>query len=348
MASGLDAVVVGLGPSGAAALLAAAREGLRVVGYDVQESYRKPCGDAVTMHPAYNRLVESSGSVVSRVNRYVIMIEGSEAHSVTTGSEGWYIIDKRALVAYLRESAIAEGALIRKMYVRDLRSLGSRYVVDARGPYRHRVKSETILVYRGIARTDGWDDDTALLDFLPSRTGLFWIFPAADGFVNFGAGFRGWPFHETRREAIARLESATGSFEVVEERGAPIAVFAKEEPVGEGVLRVGEAGGFINAAGGEGNRMALLTGLYAGRSLSSPDPVKEYSRRVSGLVAEALLSKLLLRVTMALSPGDASRLLSLLPRSFWEGFLTGRLGLDLLIRSGVEAPELAVHLLKSL
>ena len=351
----MEVTVLGLGPAGAMAAYQLARRGFRVEGFDLQKRYVKACGDALTVREAYRGLVEESGAVVTRVSEFKIMVEGSEVHDISVRPAPWYIIDKGGLVGFLRDLARAEGAVLR-LGSTSRGVNGSGILVDARGPLAYgRIGDRHVLVYRGIARVRGWDPSTALLDFLPSRSGLYWVFPAdPDGrLVNFGAGFWGEGLEEARVYSLRRLSRDMGDYELLDEKGAPITVWAPVDLAGNGVVRVGEAGGLVNSLSGEGNRYALLSGMLAAEALArSPEaPGGVYWRLASSLAGEARLSRLLLSLVVVL--GEAGkRILEGLPGWFWREYLEGRVTLGTLARllardPGSLAPLLARSRLSS-
>jgi len=334
-------IIAGLGPAGAMAAYLLASKGFNVTGYDLQGSYRKACGDALTIRPDYEGLVREAGVVRGVVKSYRIMLSGDELATIDFPGPNWYIIDKRGMVDYLRSLAEAEGAEIVKGPAPRPGSASSRVYVDARGPYAHLDRGDVyVMVYRGIARVDGWDPETALLDFVPGEAGLFWVFPHGEGTVNFGAGFRRRNIQYSREYSLRRLSELVSNLKVIDEAGAPIAAWSPVEPVGPGVLRIGEAAGLVNSIAGEGNRLALLSAIALAQAAGGVrDLALEYRARIRGLVSEALLSRALLSLVEN-SPGGEGTLRSL-PAWFWRYYLEGRLDILKVIRVFVENPGLA-------
>ncbi len=348
MAMKADAIVAGLGPGGAMAAAELALRGFRVVGLDPLRSYRKACGDAVVAREEYDGVLRKSNSIRWRIRRAIINVMGEEAYTIEFDRPVWYIIDKGRLVGYLREVVEAEGGrIIYKIFRKNIVKTG--VIIDARGPYAH-PPSKHILAYRYIVKARDWDADTVLLDFLPDKSGLYWVFPSHHGenYVNIGGGFKDTDVIDTKNLILNYIKRLFKEFRIISESGAPIAVYSDVEPVNGNVLRVGEAGGLINSAGGEGIRMALLSGMAAGRALESEKPPHYYRRAVRRLAREARLSRLLLR-TVEASPGDSrSSLLKRLPEFFWRSFLSGELRIGVVLSAVLSSPRIAGIIVRSL
>lgn len=346
-----DVAVVGLGPAGSLMAWKAAEAGYSVRAYDFQKSYTKPCGDAVIVKDEYEDLLRKSESIDGIVTRHIIEVSGYGSRIIEHGSPAWYIVDKTRLVGYFREQALSHGAEIAYGTMDPNVELGN-VVVDARGPYAHLAdKDSYIMTYRVFVKVDSWDSDTALLYFETEKSGLAWIFPSYRGenIVNAGGGLKGESLSRVKDYVKNFLKKRFGNgFEIIEEKAAPIAVYSEVEPVSNGIIRIGEAGGLINSAGGEGIRMALISALHASNSLSYEDPVKAYLRLVKPLVKESLLTRRLLRSVERVEARQASRLLFNLPEVFWREFLRGNMSYLLLFRSFIVKPRVGFEALRVL
>ncbi len=347
-----EIVVAGLGVAGATLAYYAALRGFDVEGYDPAPNYMKACGDAVTLKPLTRRLVEETGSVVGGVKRYLIAVNGQVVSEFTFTSPVWAIVDKGRLVMGLREMAVSEGARLSLRHWRGERGVAT---VDARGPYSSSIK-EAVFLYRVIAPSMGsWDDDTALLDFNVRERGVYWIFPSGDGRVNVGAGFESlWNAGAIESRLKRYYKAFTGApLEPVDRRGAPMQLFAPLKPYEAGVFKVGEAGGFLLRTGGEGNRMAMLTGKALADALSrgwgSTWRVRAiYAMETWGLRDEVQTSRMLLWIVARSPPGRAEDLLSSLPRWFWIRFVQARVRASTLASMIAIWPGLGVKVARSL
>jgi flavin-dependent dehydrogenase len=213
-----EVVIAGLGVAGSTLAYFAAMRGFDVEAYDPAISYRKACGDAVTIRELTARLVKETGSEVGSVKSYMIAVNGRVVSEFSFKGPVWLIVDKHRLVQGLRSMAMAEGARFTWGAWSGARG---HVTVDARGPYARSYRF-SVLLYRVIA-PGGWDSSTALLDFNVRERGVYWVFPSHDGMVNIGAGFEGI---RDARVVESRLRSyfarvVGGTLEPVDRRGAP-------------------------------------------------------------------------------------------------------------------------------
>ena len=325
--------VRGLGVAGSYLVYAASRiPAIRVRGWDSSRVYTKPCGDAVTLRPWISRLLEELDVVVTGIKTYTIMIDGREIEHVEFPSYNWYIVNKQELVHRLREQASRQGARVSygstARCPEDCRAREDCICVEATGPYRHRRQTQVMAV-RFLVRAQ-WDPQHALLDFWPSRGGLFWAFPADSRgrLVNMGAGFLGGTVEEAGREALSEARLVLGSYTVEDVKAAPISVWAPIMPATDGVARIGESAGLVMSTSGEGNRPSLESARLliesARESSSARETVKSYVRRVQPLVQEASVSRLLLGL-VARKPWILQLAGSVLGREFWIDYLSSHL-----------------------
>ncbi len=340
MVSKHDLVIAGGGVAGSTLAYEAARRGFKVAFYDRARVYRKACGDAVTLRPGVEELVEKTGSILTRVSRFQVAVNGRRIAETVVKPAPWVIVDKAALVNSLREMATSEGAEFNHG-----EWMGERgeYTVDARGPYSWGLKREyTVYVYRWIVGAPGsWPPDTVLLDFDLKRLGFFWVFPASgDGSkVNIGGGFyRVWKLAGVKRELRDYAARLLGSYRILDERGAPIAIKAPISLASDGVLRVGEAAGLVLSTAGEGNRPGMMSAMALAEALARGEGIGGYRRRLSRLLSEVKTSRVLLRMVEA--GGDMERVFESLPAWFWRDYFTSNVTMKTLARILVSKPGL--------
>ncbi len=343
-----DLVIAGGGVAGSTLAYEAARRGFKVVFYDRAPVYRKACGDAVTLRPMVEELVEETGSVLTRVRRFQAAVNGDTIAEVTIKPAPWVIVDKTALVNGLREMAVSEGAEFKPV---DWRGERGEYTVDARGPYSWGLKREyTVYVYRWIAEAPGsWEPDRILLDFDLERLGFFWVFPASDdgNRVNIGGGFyRVWKLGGVKRELGDYARRLLGDYRVLDERGAPIAVKAPIDLGSDSMLRVGEAAGLILSTAGEGNRPGIMSAMALAEALARGEAAGGYKRRVSRLLSEVKTSRILL--SMVETGGGMERVFRGLPEWFWREYFTSNITLSTLVRVLASRPGLLGKALRAL
>jgi flavin-dependent dehydrogenase len=318
-----DILIHGLGVAGATLAYLTSKLGFKVVGLDVAPYYRKACGDVVTLRSYTWELLRATGSVLTFARRFEVRVGGVEVAYLNLGPV-WAVVDKPKLVNTLRSMAEAEGAKIVKG--KGAPEAGSDgVVVDARGPYAHNL-NESVLTVRFIAKAR-WDDDSALLDFDPANLGFYWVFPLGDGRINMGAGFKkvedGGLLKALTLKYYRRLTSENA--QVLDVRGAPVAVEAPVKLVEDGVYKVGEAAGLVNSTSGEGNRYAIHSAIALARAISKGRGVKGYKELLQGVLDEITLSRLLLKLVETLGPKASTKLMKSLPQEFWAYYFKGRL-----------------------
>jgi len=351
--AGHDIVVAGAGVAGATLAYEAARKGFTVKAYDVAARYAKACGDALTVRDETLEVARATGSLVTRVKRYMIAVDGEVVEEFSLPGPAWVIVDKALMVNKLREMAESEGAEI--VHGRWGGERGKLYTVDARGPYA-RSFAEAVLLYRAITEAE-WSPDTALLDFAVRERGVYWIFPA-DGegrLVNVGGGFEGVKRGaeiKARVERYLRRWAGRGLEGLRDERGAPLQIYAPVEPYHSGVFKVGEAGGLMLRTGGEGNRPAIISAkalAAAFAEASEPGEARSvYLERIHRLLDEVETSLVIVKLVASAKPETAASLLRSLPPWFWREFVKARIYKSTVLKIVASKPEVGVGLAKAL
>ncbi len=347
-----DITIAGLGVAGSTLAYYASKHGFKVSGYDVAPTYRKACGDVVSVRGETWRIVRETESMITSVKKFSIGAGGVEVAYIDMGSPIWVVVDKSKLVKTLRELASSLGASIFKGKLSSLHSF-KNIVVDARGPYSRSLE-ETVTAFRVIAECI-WEPDMALIDFNVKNRGFYWVFPAdAEGkLVNLGAGF------ETlknggllRKLTLAYYRRVCGPRRIMDERGAPLQVHAPINLYSDGVLRVGEAGGLLNRTSGEGNRYAMLSSIALVEALRSSSDLEEaagrYLRGVSSLVSEVNVSRALLKIVTLVGWRRGEEILVNAPRNFWVKWLRSELTWGSLAKIAASSPGGSLSMLRVL
>lgn len=353
-----DILVVGGGVSGSTLAYATAKEGFKVVVYDNLKNYLKACGDAVTVRELSRRLVKQTGSMLTEVKHFDIMVNGELVATVSFGSAPWIIVDKPKLVSGLREMAESEGALF-EWRREGLTRRGFGIVVDARGPYAWPPKY-SVLAYRVLGRGD-WDPNRALIDFRTRERGLYWVFPVDDEGRRFnaGAGFKDISDGNALKELIytyLRDRLRIGPTKL-EGRGAPIQIYAPLRLRENRVLKVGEAAGLIVRTAGEGNRPGMESGIALARAISSrwtgsPEDAfsveSRYANEASRLIDEVKTSRILLGIVERAGAVGGSEILRSLPKSFWHHYIRAGVGRGYVAKLMLLTPRLTWRIATSL
>ena len=299
--------VVGAGPAGSAAALAARRAGARVLLIDKAEFPRdKVCGDGIAPQALdvlavlgvdVDALVD--GSTPVRTLR-LVSPTGTVARRATV-RPGW-VVPRAVLDARLREAAIAAGAEPVHHRVRTVRVTADGVDVDgmradvlvaadgAESVVRRSVAGPprpgtVALAIRGYTPSRPWPDGEQLLSLTAQHWPAYaWAFPIGDGRANVGYGevLTGAP--PTREHLLTRLHELLPDAEPTGLRAhrLPLSTGRVRTPDGR-VLLAGDAAGLINPVTGEGIFYAVLSGALAGAAAAGAgDPGRAYRRALRG------------------------------------------------------------------
>jgi geranylgeranyl reductase family protein len=290
-----DLAVVGAGPAGAAAALAALRRrpGARVLILDRAASGRdKACGDGIAPH-ALDVLHCLGLADLTADHRPVHRLRlGYPGGSGVTGvmSRPAYVIPRATFDARVLAGALAAGATFERRTVRRVEARPDRVVLDGDVAARVVVAADgaesAVRRGLGLARNGQGHLAVAIRGYAPVRPNLAneqriafgrgdwpayaWSFPIGDGRANVGYGEvlrAGRPL--TRARLLDRLEALLpGCAEDATAWRAhhlPLSSQRPRQPDGR-VLLAGDALSLINPMTGEGIYYAVLSGACAGRA----------------------------------------------------------------------------------
>jgi geranylgeranyl reductase family protein len=287
-----DVVIVGAGPAGSSAALAARRAGASVLLLDRAEFPRdKACGDGIAPHTldVLRDLgvagVEDGFEPISALH----LVGPSGASVVRRLVRPDYTIPRTVFDARLVEAAVASGAKFVAHTVRTIRErpesvvidgiISGRVVIGADGAYSlvRRLLGEPTnpdtsmaLAIRGYAPAVGPVQQHIVTAPATQWPAYAWNFPIGDGRANIGYGelLRDQPL--TREHLLTRLaellpgvdtENATGL------RAHHLPLSTHRPAPGRGrLLLAGDALSLINPFTGEGIFYAVLSGALAGAS----------------------------------------------------------------------------------
>jgi menaquinone-9 beta-reductase len=289
-----DLVVVGAGPAGSVAALAALRAepGLRVLLLDRADFPRdKCCGDGIAPHVA-GVLAEVGAQDatdgwapvdVLGLSRGAHAVEGTMRRSV-------WVVPREVFDARLVRHAVAAGAVLRRHRVSHVATSDGEVLVD--GTVRARVvvgadgaesvvrtacavprRGARALAIRGYAPTPPAGRGRQVIRYGERRQPAYaWAFDRGDGLSNVGYGElvdRDTGERPTRALLLEQLDDLLPGY--VEHGTAwrghhlPLSGWRWDQPDGP-VLLAGDAAGLVNPMTGEGIYYAVATGLAAGRA----------------------------------------------------------------------------------
>jgi geranylgeranyl reductase family protein len=285
-----DVVVVGGGPAGAAAALAAIRTGARVLVLDRADFPRdKVCGDAVAPE-AFDVLAELGVDVAALTDGYPPVPRlslrspgGATVERATVRPS--YVIPREVLDARLLAACVGAGAEVRRHLVRRVEQGADGVVVDggleagvligadgAESVVRRALglgtnaPSRLAVAIRGYApaTTDG--GALRLVTTAQRWPAYAWSFPIGDGRANVGYGelVSGGATRAQLLEGLHRLLPGAAP-EALRAHRLPLSTGRPRQPDGR-VLLAGDAAGLINPLTGEGIFYAVLSGAMAGRA----------------------------------------------------------------------------------
>ncbi|RKR88530.1 geranylgeranyl reductase family protein [Micromonospora pisi] len=285
-----DVAVVGAGPAGSAAALAARRAGASVLLLDRAEFPRdKACGDGIAAH-TLDVLAElgvpdaAAGFAAVPALRLVAPGGAQVARSLPRPA---YTVPRRIFDARLVDAAVAAGARLRQHTVRRIDAHEDRVVLDGAVAARAVVGADGAgsTVRRALGHPNNPDGHLAIAirgyapaapgpveqQIVTSGTGwpaYAWSFPIGDGRANVGYGevLRGAPVTRSRLlDGLRALLPDLAVDTVTELRAHHLPLSTRRPPSGRGrILLAGDALSLINPFTGEGIFYAVLSGALAG------------------------------------------------------------------------------------
>ena len=311
----VDLVVIGAGPAGATAALAArvADPGARIVLLDRADFPRdKACGDGVAPQ-ALDELVALGADRVADgfppIGRLALRGPGG-AMVDRPLARADRVIPRVVFDARIVQAAQAAGAELLRHRVRDLRHDTDGVVVDGRwrAPVVVAADGANSVVRRllglrppppasvAVALRAYADWDGALTQTITmtrrSWPAYAWVFPTGTGTANVGFGtFRdrldggGRQLHDGLRRLLPDVEADPASVKV-----HPLPTTLTRMPLSVGpVLLAGDAAGLINPLTGEGIYYAVASGARAGlAAVTARNPAAAYRRALARLLGSHL------------------------------------------------------------
>ena len=308
MSAPWDLAVVGAGPAGCAAALAALRErpGVRVLLLDRTDFPRdKSCGDGVAPH-ALDELarLEVEHVVADRLPIRRLRLRSPAGQEVAhTLHRPDVVVPRTVLDARLVAAAVAAGARLVRHQVRTVEvragvvvldgRLRARVVVGADGAHgvvRRQLRlgrqpdHAMAVAVRGYAAAPAGEPEQLIVMDREGWPAYAWSFAAGDGTANVGFGMLLLRLRASRRSGKAELHVRLGELlpgvhaERLLSSHLPLSTARPRQPAGP-VLLAGDACSLVNPLTGEGIYYALHSGRLAGRAaVTAADPGAAYAR----------------------------------------------------------------------
>lgn len=305
MTADVDLIVVGAGPAGSSAALAAlrARPDARVLLLDRAPLGRdKVCGDGIAPHAVaeLDALGVTATLAAESVPTVRLVSPSGIDRSAATQSAG-YVVPRATFDERLARAAIDAGAQFRRERVVSVRgdeagvTVNDRFrapvviAADGANSVVRRLVGEKpnrgaalAVAIRGYAPTPAAQPHELVLRWDIQRSGglcYAWAFPTADGRSNVGYGISARGLDRVagasrggRAHLVARLRALLPEFDLdgVDLHGhtLPLTVFRPRPAVGR-VLLTGDAASLINPFTGEGIFSAIASGALAGSAAVS-------------------------------------------------------------------------------
>jgi geranylgeranyl reductase family protein len=319
-----DVIVVGGGPAGATAALAARRAdpGARVLLLDRSSFPRdKVCGDGVApqaLDVLADLGVDPAGIVAGYPPLPVLRLASPRGREVARPvPRPVYVVPRRVLDARILDAARAAGVVVRRHRVRTLERRAQEVVVDGELRCRALVGADgaesvvrralglalngpghVAVALRGYARTPAGGEGEQVIRLMARRWPAYaWAFPIGDGWSNVGYGELVTGSRLSRQHLETQLrtllpEAVDGLRDVAAHR-LPLSTRRPRVPAGRVVL-AGDADSLINPFTGEGIFYAVLSGALAGRAAlageaASPTYTRLLARELGGHLRDTTL-----------------------------------------------------------
>jgi len=340
--------VVGGGPGGLGAAYAAGKLGYKVVVFEAHEALAvKPCGRGIPVLGDFPFSVPKE-VVLNRISYVDLYVDGVRAFKV----KGWIdgvIVDKSALLEHLFASVGAEVLYKSKYNVRGgyARVGGSTVEVKSgvfSGGFPYYDGEKVPVVQYVVERVKDVDFQAIEIRFDTSLLGYYYIFPQGDG-VEVGVG--GFSDHRTLWGLLDRFLELDGRFKgsrIARREAAVVSVGGLRLGYVNGLVKVGEASGYVLPLTGEGIRPSIVSGYIATKALlEGRDPIK--ALKSSWITRAVRIQRTLLEWAKSM-PVEKRRklLLSLSPEEHAEIAL-GTLRISKLAKNIILKPRIALNIL---
>lgn len=288
-----DLIVVGAGPAGSAAAIAAlrARPSARVLLIDRAPLGRdKVCGDGIAPHAVAELEALGVTGVLPReiVGTVRLSAPGGDSNAAVTTEPG-YVVPRATFDERLARAAIKAGAELVQHKVKIVRQGPDAVEVDRtwRAPVLIAADGSNSVVRRQAGQPSNTGDAmaVAIRAYVPTPAGsrnelqirwdsrragglcYAWAFPTDQGTTNVGYGMSAAAITGGRAELVDRMHALLPDYDLdgvsLTGHTLPLSVSRPQPSVGR-LLLVGDAASLINPFTGEGIYSAIASGAIAG------------------------------------------------------------------------------------
>lgn len=298
-----DVVIIGAGPAGSAAAVAALRVNpdARVLLLDREPEGRdKVCGDGIAPHAMaeLTRLGIDATRPEEVVDAVRLVAPGGHGEPAVTASPG-SVVPRRTFDARMLRAAIAAGARfeVRRVSADEVAGFAPAVVIGADGANSvvrratgqpsNRGRALAVAI-RGYAPTPQALPRELVLRWDSRRAGglcYAWAFPTAQGTTNVGYGMSSAAPDHDRAHLERRLAELLPEYDLtgVELTGHTLPLTVRRpRPAAGRILLTGDAASLISPFTGEGIYSAIVSGALAGEAaVMASDPGPVYTRALA-------------------------------------------------------------------
>ncbi|MEM4428608.1 MAG: NAD(P)/FAD-dependent oxidoreductase [Acidilobaceae archaeon] len=341
--------IIGGGPGGVGAAYAISKAGFKPVIIEVHDRLAvKPCGRGVPVTSDIPFVIPKSIVLnkISYVKLYVDRLKLFKAGGWLNG----FIIDKREFLEHILSETRADIYYrARYNHKSGVARLGGETIDVRRGifsggfPYYEGERIPVVQYILGGSLGDV-EMDTIEIYFDTEILGYYYVFPHGD---NVEVGVGGFRDHNTLWKLLDKFISEDSRLKnsiVVEREAAVVSIGGLKLGYINGLVKVGEAAGYVLPLTGEGIRPSIISGYIAGEALAKGlDPIRELRRlRLSEAIS---IQRRLLEWAKRLSVEERRRLISTLTPQAHAEIALGYFRLHKLVQNLIFKPLTMVKIL---
>lgn len=329
--------IVGAGPAGLGAAVAAAEMGVKPVVFEAHERPAvKPCSRGIPVVGDLPFTIPRE-AVLRRIRGAIMHVNGEYLFTLKDVFTG-FIVDKAVMIDSLISSVGGEVVY------------GARYdpstssVKLPEGAYHLKsgifagghpyYEGEKILAIQYLVKVREADDSDVLeIYFDTDIMGYFFVFPSWPGILEVGVGGHlGFEGLKARLDRFLKGDDRFRGRPIVRLEGARIALGGLRLGHVNRLVKVGEAAGFVMPLTGEGIRPSILSGYAAAKALiEGRDP--EAAQGGLSIARAISIQRRILNYVMRLSSPERARLLRELPPEVHAEISLGTMNKARILRS---------------